>query len=101
MDIEPDRKSGRRTTATVIGIRATKLLIIFILSLEIALLVFVFKEIVFASMLSLGLVWLLIDLFVIYKLKTYSVAEMKLFGVLSNVMAIFTMAYVWYSGCLL
>ncbi len=101
MDIEPDRKAGRKTTGTVLGTRQTKLLIIGIVTLEVALLFSVYHEYIFGGLLALGLVWLLLDVFVIYKEKQYSVLEMKLFALLSNVVAILSMAYVWWSGCLL
>ena len=101
MDIEPDRKAGRRTTATILGMKKTKLFIIGIVAVEVLLLFFVFKTYIFGSMLLGGLVWLLLDLFFIYKTKNYSLSQMKLFGLLSNVVAIVSMSYVWYSGCLL
>jgi len=101
MDIEPDRAAGRVTTATKIGMRNTKLLIIMIVLMELILLITVYQEYVFAGMLGLGFIWLLIDLFFIFKLKIYTLKQMKLFGVLSNAMAITTMGYVWYSGCLM
>ena len=101
MDIEPDQKAGRVTTATKIGMRNTKLLIIGLVMAELILLITVYQEYIFAGMLGLGLIWLLVDLFLIFKLKTYSLFQMKLFGALSNGMAIVTMAYVWYTGCLL
>lgn len=101
MDIEPDRQSGRKTTATVLGIKNTKLVIIGIVLLEVFLLFHVFKTYIFGGMLAIGLVWLLLDLFLIYKSKNYSVGQMKLFGMLSNFVALASMGYVWYSGCLL
>lgn len=101
MDIEPDRKSGRKTTATVLGIKKTKLIIIGIVAGEIALLLFVFQTYIFGGLLVGALVWLLLDLFVIYKTKTYTLGQMKLFGLLSNILAVASMAYVWYSACLL
>ena len=101
MDIEPDRKSGRKTTATVIGRKNTKLLIIAIVIAEVSMLFVFFKEYIFGGMLLLGLIWLLLDLFLIYKNKEYTVNQMKLFGLLSNVVAVVSMAYVWWSGCLL
>jgi hypothetical protein len=52
-------------------------------------------------MLGAGLIWLILDLFFIYKTKTYTIQQMKLFGAMSNVVAIASMVYVWYSGCLL
>lgn len=100
MDIEPDRKAGRKTTATVIGIKKTKLLIILIVFSEVLLLITVYKEYIFGSMLAFGLIWLIIDLFFIFKTHSYTLDQMKLFGLMSNIVAIISMAYVWYSGCL-
>ncbi len=101
MDIEPDAKAGKTTTAVLIGMRKTKLLIILFVALEIGILAVVIQDYFFAGFLGLGLVWLMIDLFIVYKTKIYSLAEMKLFGYLSNLMAIISMSYVWLSGCLL
>jgi 4-hydroxybenzoate polyprenyltransferase len=101
MDFEPDQKSGRKTTATVIGVKKTKLLIILIVTLEVSLLLLIFKEYIFGGMLTLSLLWLIIDLLIVFKNKTYSLSQMKLFGLLSNIAALMTMIYVWYSGCLL
>ena len=101
MDIEPDRQSGRKTTATILGMKNTKLVIIAIVLVEVFLLFYVFKTYIFGGMLAIGLLWLLLDLFLIYKTKTYSVGQMKLFGLVSNLVALASMGYVWYSGCLL
>ena len=101
MDIEPDRIAGKKTTATVIGMKKTKLMIIAIVAVEVSMLFFVFQTYIFGSMLAIGLIWLLLDLFLIYKTNNYSLSQMKLFSLLSNIVAIVSMAYVWYSGCLL
>ncbi len=101
MDIEPDRAAGRKTTATLLGMKKTKLIIIGVVFLEVFILVVYFQELIFGGMLALGLVWLILDLFLIYKTKRYTIQQMKLFGLLSNVVAVVSMAYVWYSGCLL
>lgn len=101
MDIEPDRKSGRKTTATILGMRKTKLLIIAVVSVEVFILFYFYNEMIFGGILAIGLLWLLLDLFIIYKSKTYSLAQMKFFGLMSNCVAIVSMAYVWYSACLL
>lgn len=100
MDINPDRAAGRRTTGTVLGVVNTKWLIIGIVGLEVALLVFYFDDIVFGGMLGIGLLWLLIDILFLYRNKTYTVFQMQLFGVMSNIVAVASMGYVWYSGCL-
>ncbi len=101
MDIEPDRKANRRTTATLLGMKKTKLLIIGIVLIEVGLLFFVYKDFIFGGMLAIGLLWLILDLFWIYKTQTYTVPQMRLFGFMSNMVALASMVYVWYSGCLL
>lgn len=101
MDIVPDRTAGRKTTATVIGIIKTKWLIIGIVVIEVSLLFFVFKDFIFGGMLALGLIWLFLDLLFIYKNQRYTLFQMKLFGIISNLVAVASMAYVWWSGCLL
>lgn len=101
MDITPDRKAGRTTTATTLGMRGTKALIILIVAIETGLLLFVYGDYVFGGMLGAGLIWLLLDLFVIYKTQRYTLEQMQLFGVGSNVIAFVSMVYVWWSGCLL
>lgn len=101
MDIVPDRLVGKATTATVIGAFKTKLLIITLIAIEVGMLYFVFGDPFFAGLLALGLVWLLLDLFVIYGTKEYTLNQLKLFGYASNAMGLVSMSYVWYSGCLL
>ena len=101
MDIEPDRKANRKTTATVLGMKKTKLLIIGIVVTEVILLFSVYKEPIFGAMLLFGLLWLIVDLYFVFKTQTYTIQQMRLFALLSNVVAIVSMGYVWYSGCLL
>lgn len=101
MDIEPDRAAKRKTTATIIGMEKTKLVIIFIVALEVALLFYFFREFIFGAILSIGLLWLILDLFFIYRNKVYTLTQMKLFAILSNLIALVTISYVWYSGCLI
>jgi len=79
----------------------TKLLIIGIVAFEVGLLFFAFQEFIFGGILSLALLWLILDLVLIFKTKIYTLQQMKLFGLLSNIVALVTMTYVWYSGCLL
>lgn len=101
MDIEPDRKANRHTSATRLGIYKTKWLIIFIVGLEVGLLMFAYEDFIFGGMLAVGLIWLLVDLFIIYKKESYTLGQMKLFGVGSNLIAAASMVYVWWSGVLM
>jgi len=101
MDIEPDRKTGKTTTATILGIKATKLIIIGIVIIEVLMLCLYFEDYLFGGMLAIGLLWLLIDLWLVFKNNQYTLGQMWLFGLASNAIAIISMAYVWWSGCLL
>ena len=100
MDIVPDKAAGKITSAVVIGMFYTKLLIIAIVALEVGIIYFIFDDLVFSLMLFCGMLWLLIDLFIVFKTNVYTLFQMKLFGWMSNVVALASMGYVWWSGCL-
>ncbi|MEL6344454.1 MAG: UbiA family prenyltransferase [Myxococcota bacterium] len=101
MDIVPDRKAGRKTTATALGMRNTKILIIAIVAVEVALLFGFFGDPLFAGVLGLFLIWLILDIAVIFRTQQYTLNQMRLLGVGSNLVAIATMGYVYGSGCLM
>ncbi|MEM7101848.1 MAG: UbiA family prenyltransferase [Bacteroidota bacterium] len=101
MDIDPDRQAGRQTTATLLGRINTKILIIIIVLAEMLLIMLVYQDYIFGGMFAFAIIWLLLDLLVIFKNKAYTLNEMKLFGVGSNAIALASMIYVWWSGCLL
>ena len=72
MDIEPDLASGKRTTATLIGRKKSKLLMLLILVCESVLVWYWFQDIVLASFLGLFSAFMVLDIFVffaLYKLK--------------------------------
>jgi 4-hydroxybenzoate polyprenyltransferase len=101
MDIDPDRAAGRMTTATKLGTRRTKMLIIITVAAEVALLLAVYEAFIFGAFLTMFLLWLLVDLTVLFGEQRYTLSQMKLFGVTSNLVAMASMLYVWWSGCLL
>jgi 4-hydroxybenzoate polyprenyltransferase len=101
MDIEPDRAAGRATTATRLGLARTKALIIAVVAAEAGLAFAVFRDALFGSALLAFLGWLLLDVLVIFRGRAYTLGQMKLLGVVSNVMAAASMLYVWQTGCLL
>lgn len=101
MDIKPDKAAKRRTTATDLGVVRTKILIILIVIAELIILYFSFNEYIFTAILGFGLVWLLIDLLIIFKNRTYTLSQMRLFGLASNLIALASIIYVWQSGCLI
>lgn len=101
MDVTPDRAAGRRTTATTLGVRRTKLLVMALVAAEALLLALRFREPVFAGALGLFFVWLVLDRFVVFGGRDYTLTQLRVFGVGSNLMAVASMAWVGWTGCLL
>lgn len=101
MDIEPDLLSGKRTTATLLKRKNSKLLMLLLLVCESILVWYWFGDIILASFLGLFSVFLMLDIFVFFKDKPYSLPQMKLFGYLINLSALLSMLWVLYSGKLL
>jgi 4-hydroxybenzoate polyprenyltransferase len=79
MDIEPDRLSGRQTTATLVGRVPAKLLIAALLCVETALVYFYFQDAIIAGFLALGMLWFVLDAVALWKNRAYSMMEMRLF----------------------
>lgn len=98
MDLGPDEQGGRRTTALVLGRRWTKALIVLLVAIECALLLWVFGDPILAGILAAGLIWLLADIFLIYKDRVYTVAEMRLFGIGMNFAGYGTILWALYAG---
>jgi len=101
MDIEPDRIAGKRTTATLIGRKNTKLVMLLLLLVECYVLSVWFQDYVLAGFLGVFSLWLLLDILIFFKDKPYSLSQMKLFGYAMNISAILSMIWVLYSGKLL
>lgn len=101
MDIEPDLKAGKKTTATLIGRKNTKLVMLFLLVIETYILTFWFQDYVLAGFLCIFSLWLVLDVFIVFKEKPYSLSQMKLFGLAMNISAILSMIWILYSGKLL
>jgi len=73
MDIEPDLEAGKRTTATLLGRRKTKFLMLILLLIETYILCFWFQDYALAGFLGVFSLWLVIDVFIVFKSKPYSV----------------------------
>jgi len=101
MDIEPDIKAGKKTTATLIGRKNTKFLMLAFLFIEVYILTFWFEDYVLSGFLAIFSLWLLIDIFILFKDKPYSLAQMNLFGYAMNLSAIASMIWILYSAKLL
>ncbi|MDX1782995.1 MAG: UbiA family prenyltransferase [Aequorivita vladivostokensis] len=101
MDIEPDKLVGKKTTAVLIGRKNAKFLMLFLLLFEAYILKFWFDDWVLSGFLAVFSLWLILDIFVFFKEKPYSVKQMKIFGIAINISAILSMIWVLYSGNLL
>ncbi len=101
MDIEPDLLANKKTTATLIGRKNTKFLMLAILVTETFLLLYWFQDYVLSAFLAVFSVWLVLDIWIFFKDKPYTVPQMKFFGICMNIVALLSMAWVLYSGTLL
>ena len=100
MDLEPDRRSGRRTTATIIGAVPAKWLIATFLAAE-GILVFAgFRDALIAAFLMLSAGWFVLDAAVIWRARPYRPAEMRFFLLGWNAAAVGSMGWVWYTATL-
>jgi 4-hydroxybenzoate polyprenyltransferase len=100
MDMEPDRKSGRRTTATLIGRVPAKLLIAAFLCIEAGLVIFYFRDLMIAGFLAIGLLWFALDAAALWKNRPYSTAEMRLFLWGWNIAALLGILWNWKQSTL-
>ncbi|HKN77305.1 MAG TPA: UbiA family prenyltransferase [Candidatus Acidoferrum sp.] len=100
MDIEPDRLSGRRTTATLIGAVRSKLLIAGFLCVETVLVYIFFRDLVIAGFLGFGAAWFALDALLFWKNRPYSPTAMRLFMWGWNAAALAGMFWNWSKGSL-
>ncbi len=100
MDIEPDLKSGKKTTATILKRKNSKMLMFVLLAVEAVLVWHWFQDVVLATFLGLFSIWLLFDMFIFFKEKPYTLKQMKFFGWAINFVALLSMAWVLYYGTL-
>jgi 4-hydroxybenzoate polyprenyltransferase len=100
MDIVPDRASGRRTTATVIGIISSKFLICAILIAEAFLVWKFFGDFWISGALLFGVFWFLFDALVIWRDRPYSIAQMRFFMLGWNAIALVSVPWVWRTASL-
>ena len=101
MDIEPDILSQKKTTATLIGRKKSKIVMLLLLLVEVYVLLCWFQDFVLSGFLGIFSVWLFLDTFFFFKDKPYTLFQMKLFGIAMNLSAVLSMIWVLYSGKLL
>jgi 4-hydroxybenzoate polyprenyltransferase len=101
MDIEPDRLSGRQTTATLVGRIPAKFFIASLLCIEAGLVYFYFHDRIIAGFLSFGALWFVLDAAALWKNRPYSSTEMRLFLWGWNIAAFLAMFWNWSKSSLL
>ena len=101
MDIEPDRMSGRHTSATLIGRVRAKFLIAGFLILETALVQIYFRDWLITVFLAVGASWFVMDASLLWKSRAYTPRQMRLFLWGWNAAALLGMFWNWSHGTLL
>lgn len=99
MDVVPDRRTGRQTTATVLGIIPSKLAVAFLVLVESILILAVFRDKVMGGFLAFGVLWLLADL-AVFGDRSYTRNQFLLFGIGLNAAGFASMVWIWYAGTL-
>jgi len=100
MDVEPDRAAGRRTTAVILGIVPSKYLLAAFLLAEAILVGWSSHAWMMAAFSLAAMAWFLADAALIWRERIYTTAQMRLFLIGWNVVAVVTMPLVWWSGAL-
>lgn len=99
MDVEPDQRAGRLTTAVLLGVVPTKILVAFLVIVEAILIGAIFQDHWLATFLALGAAWLIVDIF-IFGDRSYTHNQFLCFGAALNVGGFGSMAWIWFSGTL-
>ncbi len=76
-------------------------MMLFLLLFEAYILKFWFDDWVLSGFLAGFSLWLILDIFIFFKDKPYTLKQMKIFGIAMNITAILSMIWVLYSGNLL
>ena len=100
MDIEPDKKAGRKTTATVLGNDATKLLVIGLVIAEAGILYVIFHAYMLAMYMVLVILWLIFDFIYLNKKLPYTTGQFNLLGFGINAAGYGSIFWVWYTQAL-
>jgi 4-hydroxybenzoate polyprenyltransferase len=101
MDVIPDAKAGRQTTARLLGVVPTKAVILALVAAEGLFLGLYFRDWILGGCLLAGCVWLALDLLVFFRDRSYTRREFQLFGIGINLAGFASMAWVWKNGTLL
>jgi 4-hydroxybenzoate polyprenyltransferase len=100
MDIEPDRATGRRTTATVLGVRTTKGIVATLLAAESAIVFMFFKNGLIGGGLMLAAAGFVVDAFFLGRDRPYAPWQMRAAFIGWNITAAATMMWLWHTAAL-
>jgi len=100
MDIEPDRRAGRCTSALLLGVRASKAVLIAMLLFETIFVFHVFHNWIIGGVLALSVAWFTLDATVIFGDRLYPQWLIRLFAFGLNAAAMGSLWWVWSSGAL-
>jgi lycopene elongase/hydratase (flavuxanthin-forming) len=100
MDIVPDRRSGRHTTATQIGAVRAKLLIAALLCVEVVIVYRFFHSVAIAGFLGAGILWFVLDATALWKARSYTPTQMRAFMWAWNGAALLGMYWNWSTASL-
>ena len=98
MDYFPDKAAGRTTSVVRLGVTLSKVLIIFLVGAEAALLWFVFADPWLAGFLLIAVLWLLLDVLVLFREEEYTPLQFRLLGVFMNLSGYVSISYLWIAG---
>ena len=100
MDIVPDRRSRRRTTATQIGAVWAKLLIAAFLCVETVMVYWFFHDAIISGFLGVGVLWFVVDSSVLWKECSYTPGQMRAFMWAWNGAAVLGTYWNWLTASL-
>lgn len=98
MDVDEDRAAGRRTTASIIGVRASKLLVVALLAVEAHIAWTYFRGAFVEAFLLAGALFFLADALAGFRGRPYPAWFSKLFFVGWNLVVVASMHFVWRYG---
>ena len=100
MDLEPDRRAGRRSLAGVLGVRPAKWLLVALLAVEAALIWKWARDPWLAAFLAASAAWFTLDVMLLWRDRPYSPGEMRFSFLAWNGVALASMPWVWHAATL-
>jgi len=100
MDLEPDRRAGRRTLAGVLRARPAKWLLVAFLAAEAVLIWTSARDPWLAAFLAASAAWFAVDVLLLWGDRPYSPGEMRLLFLAWNAVALASMPWMWHAATL-